>query len=399
MHSNSYLPEFLFYPVLPSGEVNIGKQLDSFLNQLETFRNKTGVEEYQLVKLTFFAEATNNSQFLLLKQNIRDFIHLNGLSKIPTTIVAQSPENNAAFSVETCFVRTGNISFIHYVTCQGVPCVHVQHKHYQLLISGEISADVHSTSIRSKCSNAFEGLEKILAGNGLDFSHVIRQWNYIEDITGSVPESIRKNQHYQLFNEVRSDFYRNSEFVNGYPAATGIGTTSGGIILDFIALKSDETIKILPVKSPVQTDAHQYSKNVLILAENQKYSRNFTPKFERAKLIVGEFSALLFVSGTAAIRGEQTVSGSDIAMQTRLTLENINLLSDKENLSASGFNQEVSSRKFIMLRAYVKFKENIDQVTAIIGEMHPGCPCTIIQSDICRENLLVEIEALLTLSF
>jgi hypothetical protein len=38
-------------------------------------------------------------------------------------------------------------------------------------------------------------------------------------------------------------------------------------------------------------------------------------------------------------------------------------------------------------------------VKKIIDELHPGCPCKIIQSDVYRANLLVEIEGVMEFEY
>ena len=47
---------------------------------------------------------------------------------------------------------------------------------------------------------------------------------------------------------------------HGYPAATGIGTDAGGVIIDFIALSESEQVQVLPIRNPGQVDAHSLFK-------------------------------------------------------------------------------------------------------------------------------------------
>ena len=72
---------------------------------------------------------------------------------------------------------------------------------------------------------AFRLLGDVLRREGFPLNSIIRQWNYIERITAfDGPD-----QHYQAFNNARSDFYSKTEWANGYPAATGIGANLGGL--------------------------------------------------------------------------------------------------------------------------------------------------------------------------
>ncbi|GAB1450806.1 hypothetical protein MASR2M47_08620 [Draconibacterium sp.] len=67
---------------------------------------------------------------------------------------------------------------------------------------------------------------------------------------------------------------------NGYPAATGIGMNCGGIIIEFLAVQSDD-LKSFPINNPSQIAAHTYSKNVLA---GEECMLKTTPKFERAAI-------------------------------------------------------------------------------------------------------------------
>ena len=209
----------------------------------------------------------------------------------------------------------------------------------------------------------------------------------------------RKSQHYQIFNDIRSMFYGKSDFLNGYPAATGIGTSSGGVVIDFIALKGEQHVKITPVKNPVQVDAHRYTRQVLDNNDMVQEHVRTTPKFERAKLILGDHYATLFVSGTAAIRGEQTIPENDAAVQTNITLENIGVLSGNQNLGSYGLPIPYKQKRVTLLRVYVKEASDIPSVSKMISEMHNNCPCLIMQSDICRGNLMVEIEGVIEFGY
>ena len=89
---------------------------------------------------------------------------------------------------------------------------------------------------------------------GADYN---QQWNYIENIVGTFTDSESEvvKQNYQQFNDVRSQYYGRSDFSQGYPAATGIGMNTGGVVIDFIALHPAPGQIILPLSNPRQIDA------------------------------------------------------------------------------------------------------------------------------------------------
>jgi len=232
---------------------------------------------------------------------------------------------------------------------------------------------------------------QILGQEGLSLRNIIRQWNYIENIA-VVAGKEDGSQNYQDFNDVRARYYDRFKFDNGYPAATGIGQDTGGVIISFIALSSSDNIKVKPIANPGQVDAHKYSKVVLQGSSAQKC----TPKFERAKLVSIGTRNYIYVSGTASILGEKTVHAGDAEKQTMTTVENIKRLFSRENQEEMGLDFDVSKVLFSHLRVYVKNKTDIPAVKKVC-DSELNCKSSLyLISDVCRENLLVEIEGVFT---
>jgi enamine deaminase RidA (YjgF/YER057c/UK114 family) len=179
---------------------------------------------------------------------------------------------------------------------------------------------------------------------------------------------------------MRSLAYARSTFPAGYPAATGIGQATGGVVLDFVALDAPGAT-VLPLSNPRQTDAHRYSEALLVGESNGAAPAKCTPRFERAKRIVLGGEETTLVSGTAAIVGEESVAKGDVAAQTRTTIDNIAAL--------------VGAHRLSRLRAYVKRKGDIATVRRICAEAFGPVPAVYVQADVCREELLVEIEGAL----
>lgn len=237
-------------------------------------------------------------------------------------------------------------------------------------------------SIRAQSEAAFRQAEQILAKEGMDFSNVYRQWNYIERITDFDRLSDGRKQHYQILNDVRSAYYARAQFANGYPAATGIGMDTGGIVLDLIASRG-KNIKQIPIVNPDQLDAHRYTQEVLVGDALRENAAKTTPKFERAKYVECAYNHSLYVSGTAAIKGENTIPSDDIREQTRITLDNIAKLhyNDSEKWA------------YRHMRAYVKDPDDIPAVEEICRQYFGDIPMQYLKADVCRDNLIVEIEA------
>jgi len=122
-----------------------------------------------------------------------------------------------------------------------------------------------------------------------------------------------------------------------------------------------------------------------------------TPKFERAKLVSIGSRNYMYVSGTASILGELTMHVGDVEKQTLTTIENIRRLFSKENQEAMGLNFDVAEIQFSHLRVYVKKMEDIPAVEKICREELNCKSSLFLESDVCREDLLVEIEGVFTI--
>lgn len=262
----------------------------------------------------------------------------------------------------------------------------VRHGDYITLGDEILSAGIYAPlekNVAQQAEQIFARVAEILSAEGVSISDIVRQWNYIERITHMADEG----QHYQLFNDARSHFYQGCQWHNGYPAATGIGTQAGGVTVLFDAVKSSASHS-KAVDNPLQVSAHAYSQQVLI---NNTEAHKTTPKFERARYMCGE-DASVYISGTAAIRGEESCS-EDAVGQTRLTMENIDYLISEENLVKSGV-AEPEKMAYASLRAYLKYREDLEQVVEWMDGNYPAVDVLYLWADICREELLIEIEGI-----
>ena len=222
--------------------------------------------------------------------------------------------------------------------------------------------------------------------HGFAVDDIVRQWNYI----GSIVSCRDGKQNYQEFNDARTRYYAKGQWQNGYPAATGIGASGEGIIVGCIAFKSSKN-SIYPIDNPLQVAAHIYSDKVLI--DNAADAMKSTPKFERAKVIVTNRGACCFVSGTAAIRGEQSVDAESVTMQTIRTIENIAHLVSPENLARYGCAPY--ELEYAQLQVFIKRAEDYEQVKTVVEQAFPKLKVLYTVADVCRSELLVEIEGIL----
>lgn len=251
---------------------------------------------------------------------------------------------------------------------------------------GVLPVDI-SAPIMDQSREVFAVIGAILEREGLSVSDISRQWNYIEQITGMRGE----RQNYQEFNDARTEFYASGDWGEGYPAATGIGTSFGGVMVEIDAAHLIGG-RAVSLDNSLQVAAHEYSRNVLVGSKILS-----TPKFERAKAIdYGNGNVKVYISGTAAIRGEQSLSGVGIVEQTVATLENIEWLCSVDNLRHYGIECS-GGVSYKVFRVYLKFRSDYLVAREIIEKRYGvGLPVAYLLTDVCREELLVEVEGMAT---
>lgn len=332
------------------------------------------------VRFVFFDTLSDNATYAArlskLQQRVKE--HFAGCAPV-VSYVAQAP-CDGRLSLE-----------VHEVS--GAPAIHykegyitIEQEGYKYIFIGGIGGDSLNDSISRQTDVVFSKVEAILQAEAMPIDSIVRQWNYIEKI---VAVDKTGHQHYQDFNDVRSRFYGKADWKKGYPAATGIGTQWGGVMVDIDALVvADGTVGIYPLDNPLQVPAHAYSDEVL-LGNSQKT----TPKFERGKVITLLDGPMVYVSGTAAIRGEQSLTGVGIEAQTRATLENIAYLLSAQNLLAAGVEATCDTR-LQLLRVYLKHVEDESAARSVIEKMLPSVPVLYVVADICRDELLIEMEGI-----
>ena len=308
-------------------------------------------------------------------------------SKVPVTLIPQYLLPNGGLSLEIYTLE--GATEIHIEERDGICCGSICCGEESMLFVEGIPASDFSESVHLQSEEVFGRLDSILSAHGFAVDDIVRQWNYI----GSIVAYRGGKQNYQEFNDARTRYYAKGAWHNGYPAATGIGASGDCIIVGGIAFKSDTRSAkgIYPIDNPLQVAAHVYSKRVLI--DDDKNAMKSTPKFERAKLIETENGVCCFVSGTAAIRGEKSVDASSARLQTIKTIENIEYLVSKDNLVKHGCKPY--DLKYVKLHVFVKNEKDYEVVREVVEEAYSQVSVVYTIADVCRRELLVEIEAIL----
>jgi enamine deaminase RidA (YjgF/YER057c/UK114 family) len=213
----------------------------------------------------------------------------------------------------------------------------------------------------------------------LGFPYLLRVWNYLPQIN----VEMQGTERYWQFNSGRRSALIDTghDVVGNVPAACALGSTSGSpLVVYFLASRNAPTL----VENPRQVSAYQYPP---------QYGPK--PVFSRASVWRDSSGATLFISGTASIVGHRTLHLGDVAAQTRETLTNIEALLEEANR----VSQNIRSRGRFGLDtlAYKVYVRNSADLRVIQSQLQAGlgnaARIIYLQADICRPDLLVEIEA------
>jgi enamine deaminase RidA (YjgF/YER057c/UK114 family) len=380
--------------IYPSLGISFEEQLESCLNQVALYLKESGLNKWHIIKQTYFVDCTNNDEKKSIDKIITTYSYSFYDNFVPTSIIPEAPLGNYKLALELTIMPWLEISQPEIRVVNNIKYLAIKSLQGTYIIGCGLGEVLDKTDIYKQGDIAFDQMHQILTYENINFENVVRQWNYIEDIVGYT----EANQHYQIFNDIRSAYYRKSSFSSGYPSATGIGMSCSGVIIDFIALVQTSDSTIIAVKSPVQADAHHYSNEVLAHNSQSIDKTNTTPKFERAKVIMNKDLGIIYVSGTAAIKGELSANQFDIKQQTTLTLDNIYQLVSKKNLIYHGISDSlVVIPKYF--RIYIKNRTDLNIIRDIVLKNIAKIPILFVEADICRPELVVEVEGIFSLKY
>ncbi|MFV0671854.1 Rid family hydrolase [Variovorax sp. tm] len=246
-----------------------------------------------------------------------------------------------------------------------------------LLGAIDLDESAEKQGLAELAHRAYRDLFKTLDQAGTP--HLQRIWNYLPQINADGGGLER----YRQFNLGRQEAFLEAgrAAFEGAPAACALGIHQGALSIRFLAGQRAP----LPVENPRQVSAYRYPET---------YGPR-SPTFSRAALAdIGGGSIALFISGTASIVGHETVHHGDVQEQTRETLRNLQAVVDAANARCSA-KFSLSALDSVV---YVRHPSDTARVRAIIEEaLGSDAPmarhAVYLEADICRSDLLVEIEA------
>jgi chorismate lyase/3-hydroxybenzoate synthase len=225
-------------------------------------------------------------------------------------------------------------------------------------------AEPGDDDIAAAAERAYREITRAVAASAT--SHVLRLWNYFDAINLGEGD----DERYRRFcvGRVRgmNGFWRET-----FPAATAIGRRDGERVLQVYALAARTAG--MPVENPRQVNAWRYPREYGPTA----------PTFARGMSTpAGQF----LISGTAAVVGSASRHEDDVGAQLEETLTNIESLVRTADATLLG---EGAS----LLKVYVREPRDAVLIEKRLREALRGLDgLLILNGDICRRELLVEID-------
>jgi len=205
-----------------------------------------------------------------------------------------------------------------------------------------------------------------------DYRNLLRVWHYFPQINDNDEHGLER---YRGFNVGRHEaFVASSRSIGeeNVPAASALGSDSGSLTIYFMASKQAGKA----VDNPRQVSAYHYP-------------HSFGPRspiFVRAMSATVGNQQCFFISGTASIVGYETVHQGDVEKQTGETMLNLRALLEQE----PRYNAKQGR---MLLKIYLRHMHDLEVVRAKVqAEFGSACKAVYLHSNICRSDLLLEIE-------
>ena len=211
----------------------------------------------------------------------------------------------------------------------------------------------------------------LAAARAAGFPNVLRMWNHLGSI--NVPDD--GLERYRRFCAGRYEAFASAGYALAadLPSASAVGMPGRGLITYFIASRTPG----LQVENPRQVAAYHYPP---------EYGPR-SPSFSRATVYRENGRAVVYVAGTSSVVGHASVHEGDISGQVEETLRNLDLIIASSLPGAS-------LKDATAVKTYIRRPEDLYAVVRQITPALPkSCDVMFLEADICRAELLVEIEA------
>jgi chorismate lyase/3-hydroxybenzoate synthase len=240
-----------------------------------------------------------------------------------------------------------------------------------LLAAIEVDERQHG-GIAGATEFAYAALSRLVSSSR--HPHLLRIWNYLDGINRGPDDEER----YKLFCVGRAAGLKSHLPADIYPAATCIGRRDGNSILQVYCLAG--RAPGVPLENPRQTSAYRYPR---------QYGPA-SPGFSRAMLVSDR---LVLISGTASIVGHASRHPGDVRAQLEETLTNLANILQRAASSAPGITPRLGAES--LLKVYLREEAQLPEVESLLRRHLPAqTQFLILHADICRAELLVEVDCL-----
>jgi enamine deaminase RidA (YjgF/YER057c/UK114 family) len=230
------------------------------------------------------------------------------------------------------------------------------------LLAGVLPDDSADTR-GAQTISCFQQIETALHKAGMDFSHVVRTWFFLDDLLA----------WYDEFNAVRTEFFDSrGVFDRLIPASTGIGggnPVGAALAAGALAIRPrHDRVRVHEVDSPLQCPATEYRSS---------FSRAVEASFPDRRV--------LMISGTASIAADgESMFADDVAKQIHLTLDVVEAI-----LKSRGMDWQNTTRAV----GYFRDIQDLPIFDACCRERGIApLPMVPAHAIVCRDDLLFEIE-------
>jgi chorismate lyase/3-hydroxybenzoate synthase len=247
----------------------------------------------------------------------------------------------------------------------------------RLIGASNLSREKFLQAIGKIYSSIFERLDS------LECPHPVRFWNFLPSIHQEMGNA---QDRYMVFNAGRFAAFEAryggpAKFEEQVATASAIGHDHPDLFIHCLAANRPGQ----HLGNPRQTAPHRYSPKFGPLP----------PCFARATIAsIADNPPLLLIGGTASIRGEESLHENDLKEQIDETLRNLSAL-----IQTAGGDPQNPLHCFRKLRVYHPHPSDADELQQRIAKSFPNVADPhILRADLCRADLLVEIEGVAELT-
>jgi chorismate lyase / 3-hydroxybenzoate synthase len=295
---------------------------------------------------------------------------------------SEEPHGVGAYPVVCIDLPQFNGPPLAEVWTSNLPVIYHQAEGIHCAMNDEVlfgALQLEESSVTLLDSVTYSAYRRLLAQvRALGYPHLLRVWNYFPHINLESDGLER----YQRFCAGRHQALAEglAGFPHTLPAGTAVGTMSGPLKIHFLASRQPGT----HVENPRQVSAYEYP---LVYGPR-------SPSFARASLRPSISGSHLLIAGTASVVGHVSVHIGDPYQQTLEIMQNLNaLLTHTEQLHGITRGQWYGQALF---KIYIRHPEHVAMIRDILQEQLPSHTQVLyLQGDMCRTELLLEIEGIL----